>query len=130
MFGEKVKKIKNSPEINIEYNINNNYSDILLNGNITDENLNPNYININNIINKNRNMDSNSKMPNNLDLNNSNLNVSESNESDLKIKEIVNTEIKFLKIQIKQLKEKIESDNNEIEQLNERNAILEMEKKI
>ena len=129
MFGEKVKKIKNSPEINIEYNINNNYSDILLNGNITNENFNPNYININNIINKNRNMDSNSKMPNNLDLNNSNLNVSESNESDLKIKEIVNTEIKFLKIQIKQLKEKIESDNNEIEQLNERNAILEMEKK-
>jgi hypothetical protein len=64
MFGEKVKKIKNSPEINIEYNINknNNYTDILLNGNNADENYNPENININNIINKNSNMNSNSKM--------------------------------------------------------------------
>ena len=36
-------------------------------------------------------------------------------------------ENQFLKVQIKQLKEKIELDNLEIEQLNERNAMLEKE---
>ena len=144
MFGEKAKKIRNTPVINIEYNINknNSYSDIFLGENIGK----PNYKKNNNLpkkdiknniisndnINKNKNMNmnnNNSKVLNDLNLNNSNLNASESNESNLSIKDIVETEIKFLKMQIMQLKEKIEQDNDEIEQLNERNSILENEKK-
>ena len=142
MFGEKAKKIRNTPVINIEYNINKNgsYSDVFLGENIGDHNYrknnnlhkkdNNNIINNNDNFNNNKNMNnSNSKVLNDLNLNNSNLNASESNESNLSIKDIVNTEIKFLKMQIQQLKEKIQQDNDEIEQLNERNAILENEKK-
>ena len=141
MFGERAKKILNTPVINIEYNINtnNSYSDVFLGENIGKPNYRKNNnlpkkdikndINNNDNINNNKNMNSNSKVLNDLNLNNSNLNASESNESNLSIKDIVNTEIKFLKMQIQQLKEKIQQDNDEIEQLNERNAILENEKK-
>jgi len=141
MFGEKAKKIRNTPVINIEYNINKNssYSDVFLGENIGEHNYRRNNNikkkdNNNNINDKdsdydNKKMNSNSKVLKDLNLNDSNLNPSESNESNLSVKDIVNTEIKFLKIQIQQLKEKIQQDNDEIEQLNERNAILENEKK-
>ena len=140
MFGEKAKQIRNTPVINIEYKINknNSYSDVFLDENIGENNYKKNnFIKNNNIISindnipksKNMNINSNSKVLNDMNLNNSNLNPSESNESSLSVKDIVNTEIKFLKMQIQQLKEKIQQDKDEIEQVNERNAILENEKK-
>ena len=155
MFGEKAKKIRNTPMINIEYNINkynnNAYSEIFQNENDDKEKYIPSNYNksknmSSNHKNKNRNNNNNINLSinninnsniNNSNINNSNLNNSNINNSnvtggddnELHIKDIIKTEVKFLKMQIKQLKEKIEQDNTEIEQLNERNAILENEKK-
>ena len=159
MFGEKAKLIKNNPILNIEnenkynilyeifqdvnllcgpseykdinnlININNNQS---VNGTDKDINLNDNNnINISNNISNNNddNNDNNDNKDNNI---NQIINESKNDlyyDSQLNFKNLYDTEMKFLKVQIKQLKEKIDEDNIEIQELNERNGILENEKK-
>ena len=130
MFGEKARKIKNNPKINIEIQNQNN---ILL------EIFNEPYLQNENEIDNNINFDKkskNSKLNININNTNNNLNKNEIdgnsemyNDSQLNMKNLYDTEMKFLKIQLRQLKDKIEQDNIEIQELNERNALLENEKK-
>ena len=97
MFGERAKKIKNKPVVNIE----NNADKSIIMGEIfgvrkdSSQNYDRNY---------DRSYD---------EISNRNIGGGKENQ--------------FLKLQIKQLKDKIELDNAQIEQLNERNAILEKE---
>jgi len=56
-------------------------------------------------------------------------NESANENNDINTKDILGTEIKFLKIQIQQLKDIIKQDKIFMEDLNERNRILEQEKK-
>ena len=146
MFGEKAKKIKNNPTLNIETQ---NKFNILLQIFEDDNKKKDNKDNIDNIDNINKyiiNKD-NKNINNNIinSMNNSRNNslydndniekiINESrndiyNDSQLNFKNLYDTEMKFLKVQISQLKEKIQADNIEIQELNERNAILENEKR-
>ena len=111
ILGEKAQKIKNFPKINIE---SQNQSNILMEI-FQDEKENDfgQY-------NKNMNILDKNEIDNNSDT---------FNDSQLNFKNLYDTEVKYLKIQIRQLKEKIEQDNIEIQELNERNNILENEKK-
>ena len=92
MFGERAKKIKNKPVINIE----NNADKSIIMGEIFGlrKDSNQNY---------------------------------DRSYNDISNRNLGGKENQFLKLQIKQLKEKIELDNSEIEQLNERNGNLEEE---
>lgn len=96
LFGEKAKKIKNNPTVNIQNNFNQeNKNNNLFLSEIKEEENEKIYESINNNLNENNN----------------------------------ESEINYLKIEIKQLKDIIEQNKIYIEQLNERNNILELEKK-
>ena len=96
LFGEKAKKIKNNPTVNIQNNFNQeNKNNNLFLSEIKEEENEKIYESINNNLNENNN----------------------------------ESEINYLKIEIKQLKDIIEQNKMYIEQLNERNNILELEKK-
>ena len=134
MFGEKAKKIKNNPKINIEIqNQNNILLEIFNEPNIHNENEIDNNINFdkksNNNNNSKININLNSNINGNLNKNEMDVNSDMNNDSQLNFKNLYDTEKKFLKIQLRQLKDKIEQDNIEIQELNERNALLENEKK-
>ena len=92
MFGEKVKKIKNKPVINIE----NNADKSIIMGEI---------------FGMGKGDDLQGRQ--NIELN-----------DDIPKRGIGGKENQFLKMQVKQLKEKMELDNSHIDQLNEKNAIL------
>ena len=138
MFGERVKKIKNNPVLNIEINNKNNIlSEIFQNEkdsirytvhkSYKKNNINKNNNLYNNINNKN--MDINLNNDDNIDkiINDSKNDIY--NDSQLNFKNLYNTEVKFLKVQIAQLKEKIQELDTENLQLREGNALLENEKK-
>ena len=95
LFGEKAKKIRNNPIINIQNNFNQENKNNLLLSEIKEEENEKIYESINNNLNENNN----------------------------------EYETNYLKIEIKQLKDIIEQNKIYIEQLNERNNILEFEKK-
>ena len=96
LFGEKAKKIKNNPSVNIQNNFNQeNKNNNLFLSEIKEEENEKIYESINNNLNENNN----------------------------------ESEINYLRIEIKQLKDIIEQNKMYIEQLNERNNILELEKK-
>ena len=96
LFGEKAKKIKNNPTVNIQNNFNQeNKNNNLFLSEIKEEENEKIYESINNNLNENNN----------------------------------ESEINYLRIEIKQLKDIIEQNKIYIEQLNERNNILELEKK-
>ena len=131
MFGEKAKQIKNYPKINIE---NQNQDNILMEiflGNEENENINDNkdntysYKKTNNINNMNLNINNNKINKNEIENNNRDI----YDDSQLNIENLFDTEMKFLKIQLRQLKEKIEQDKLEMNELKERNNILENENK-
>ena len=135
MFGEKAKKIRNNPKINFELQNQNN---ILLEIFNEPNELNENEIDNNNNLDKNidNNMDNNKNSKLNINNINNNINKNDNdngsdvyNDSQLNFKNLYDTEMKFLKVQLRQLKDKIEQDNTEIQELKERNAILENEKK-
>ena len=138
MFGVKAKQIKNYPKLNIEkQNQDNILMEIFLeneeNENIKDNEKEKIYNykknNLNNINNRNINLNMNNNIINNNDIENNNNNGDIYYDSQLNFKKIYDTEMKYLKIQLRQLKEQIEQDKLEIHELKERNNILENEKK-
>ena len=114
MFGEKVKRIKNNPEINLEQDAEQS----IIIGDIFG--VGGNY-------NRNREKSFDIKLDK-FDTLSMNKSIDKSYNKNTN-KSMDGQENKYLKMQVRQMKEKMELDNSHIEQLNEKNQILENQKK-
>ena len=119
MFGEKVKKIENKPEINLEENADQS----IIMGEIFG--IKDKYRNNRRDKSFDKKLDKYEYLTMNKSMDKS---LNKSIDKDLN-KSMDGNENRYLKIQLKQLKEKMELDTSHIEQLNEKNQILENQKK-
>ena len=119
MFGEKFKRIKNKPDVNIQNNADKSIIMGEIFGVVADHGRNERDRSFDRYYDRNDNLSMN--INNNNNYNYRTIDRSMNRDMDKSIDEKAN---KFLKMQVKQLKEKMELDNSQIEQLNEQNQIL------